>query len=273
LDGEEWRTNSLDWLPFEGWSYLGLENRRTFLKVAEAYRQAHADLEQHYRRKFELSAQQAALAALRGLQVFAYEGAWGRPDRDGLRCLILGGAPTARIAAMLARVDDFQSTPQTRLSCSNDASNCDPPDPLLHVSVTRPDVLRLLLLAKKADPRETNAFRKTAAMAAAQENVVDALRLLLAAGAPVHAVTDGKNGDKDELESVALRHDTRSALHYAAARGDLSIIRLLLAAGADPRQPDSKGLRPIHYLVGDGPVPANTVLTAADFAEAARLLR
>jgi ankyrin repeat protein len=71
---------------------------------------------------------------------------------------------------------------------------------------------------------------------------------------------------------ITLSHDARSALMYAAANGSSAMIRLLLDAGADPFQADSKGMRAVDYLLGFGPNAANTHLDAQQKAEALRLL-
>lgn len=50
------------------------------------------------------------------------------------------------------------------------------------------------------------------------------------------------------------------------------MIALLLTAGADPYQSDTKGKRAIDYLLGSGPTLRNTVLSPADRTNAVRLL-
>jgi ankyrin repeat protein len=39
----------------------------------------------------------------------------------------------------------------------------------------------------------------------------------------------------------------RSALHYAAAGGDLDDVAQLIAQGADPHEPDAAGFTPLHF--------------------------
>lgn len=50
------------------------------------------------------------------------------------------------------------------------------------------------------------------------------------------------------------------------------MIRILLNAGADPYQADTKGKRAIDYLLGFGPTPGNALLSPADRTSAALLL-
>lgn len=253
-------TRAEDWLPYEAWSYLSLDNRQSFDRIVPAFRQALDDLARHYTAKFGIPASQARTLARRALAVRVYDGNPVQPERTGLRHLIMSKAPTADIAAFLAPFDALADVPAMKFDPNVTASG-GAPDPVVLVAVGRPDVMRLLL-AKRADPNLANRFGKTAAMAAAQANDISSLRAVLAGGARVHARLDGD-----------LEYNARTALHYAAASGGIAAIRLLIEAGADKHQPDSKGLRPINYLVGDGPVPRNRVLSDADYRTAVELLR
>ncbi len=260
-----------NWRPYEAWSYMNLSNRRLFERLASTYLRARTDLSKHYQNKFGMAPDVATTKATMALRRFADEGGWlqyRHPDRNHPRHLIMAGASLAEISAAMARIETVTALPELRFGTGQTLTDIlktdsyiGPPDPLLHVAAGRPDVVRLLL-TKRADPREMNAIKKTAAMGAAQANDAESLRAVLAAGTPIHAVTSAET----------LRHDARSALHYAAS-GGLAGIRFLLAAGADPQQPDSKGMRPIHYLLGEGPAGPNRVLSAAEFRVAVDLLR
>lgn len=109
---------------------------------------------------------------------------------------------------------------------------------------------------------------RTALMAAAAQNQPERAARLLAAGARINAATWS---DGDPFRAMPA-HDGRTALDYAAANASLAMIRLLLAAGADPRQADTKGCRAIDYLLGFGPARPNPRLSPEERAEAARLL-
>jgi ankyrin repeat protein len=137
-------------------------------------------------------------------------------------------------------------------------------DPLLHVAVGHPQALPLLL-ERGRDVNERNALGKTPLMVAAQFDLIDSARHLLERGAAVNATTWKQEGG-------ALAHDNRTALMYAAASGSLPMIKLLLNAGGDPFQTDTRGRRAIDYLLGFGPVPPNPLLSPAEREEAARLL-
>ena len=43
------------------------------------------------------------------------------------------------------------------------------------------------------------------------------------------------------MQSLAERQG-RTALHYAARRGDIDVMKLLMSSGADPNRGDEKGL-------------------------------
>ncbi len=66
----------------------------------------------------------------------------------------------------------------------------------------------------------------------------EAVRLLLEAGANVHAVA--RNGMRVQ------------ALHSAAAAHDAEIVQALLEAGADPNAVQQAGYRPLHEAAGEG---------------------
>lgn len=81
------------------------------------------------------------------------------------------------------------------------------------------------LLERGGDPAQTNSAGETPLMAAVRGQQPEAVRLLLARGAKVHAeAADGS-----------------TALHLALTPDRLPIIRALLAAGADPRRPNRTG--------------------------------
>lgn len=130
------------------------------------------------------------------------------------------------------------------------------------------------------------------AAALGMEGLADAL---VASGADVDAMADAKSYDdqladfsfnapihlaalnnRPELVSLLLKSgakrdlagpDARSALHYAAARGSVAALEVLLAAGADPDAGEccSMGeavtrLSPLHYAALNGHQPAVAML-------------
>jgi hypothetical protein len=259
--------------PYETWSYMTPESRAIhgrLVRVAEALK---TKLIAHYRSR-GLDETEAEHVAHVGL----FEVVWGAwcgnavPPRS-LRKLVVDGAPAAEIRAFIqagehkdaARLEPFRT-------CAKRSGT----DPLVHMAVLNPAALPVLWeipadpanetkLDLVLDPNAPNDFGKTPLMAAAQQDRVESARLLLERGAALDRTTL-------MLGEYRLGHDARTALMYAAARGSLPMIRLLLDKGADRYAADTKGRIPLHYLLGHGPVPPNAVLSPAELAEAAALL-
>ena len=93
-----------------------------------------------------------------------------------------------------------------------------------------------ILLDAGADTEQVNAWGRNAMFLAAWEQRDEIVRLMIAAGADVHA---------------AATHDEWSPLHKAAEMGNAAMVRMLLDAGADPAKrtlPDKtfpEGVTPI----------------------------
>jgi len=242
--------------PYEVWALTSLSAHAVATRVVPLYHDAQAKLALWYMRQ-GLTAADAMRAAKTGL----FQVVWGASCGDGpphpsLRAMIMEQAPAEDVRAALATPRDAPEV----ITCARHAGL----DPLPLVAVSHPRALAVLLeQAGAADTR--NAFGKTPLMIAAQVDSVESARLLLERGASVNATTWMQEGP-------GLAHDGRTPLMYAAASGSLTMIKLLLERGADPHQADTKGRRAIHYLLGFGPVPANSRLNPDERAEAARLL-
>jgi ankyrin repeat protein len=131
--------------------------------------------------------------------------------------------------------------------------------------VVHPEALALLLERGSAFDEEI-AIGKCPLMEAAEFDQIESARLLLYHVAFVNIA-------KRQEGMLTLHHDGRSALMYAAANSPLLMIELLLEAGADPYQTDTKGARAVHYLLGYGPErPANATLTPEERSKAIGLL-
>ncbi|MGE5517824.1 MAG: ankyrin repeat domain-containing protein [Bacteroidota bacterium] len=242
--------------PYQVWGLVSLGNRAVEQRITPLYRDAAAKLAAWYGRQ-GLTADEAARAAKSGL----FRVVWGANCGDGaptpsLRGLVLDRAPIAEIRETLSG----KEAPETQ-RCAVHAGL----DPLAHLAVGHPPALTLLLdHGTKADER--NGFGKTPLMVAAQANQLDSVRLLLDRGASANATTWQQD------PALTLAHDGRTPLMYAAAHAGLPVIKLLVERGADPHLADTKGRRPIDYLLGFGPMPANPVLSPDERADAARLL-
>lgn len=98
--------------------------------------------------------------------------------------------------------------------------------------------------------KETNDFKKTPLMYAAQLSNLTAVKWLLDNGAEVNKTTLNKKYSCEPIE-----RDSRTALMYAAENANEEVIRLLLEHGADPKALDSKQNNILWYL------DKNTVLS------------
>lgn len=264
--------------PLETWSMLSLANRRKFEEYAALYEPALPALAGHYRSRFGLPADDSLAAARIAMLLPAYEGHWATPDRQGLRWLVLEGAPVDEIAALIDTAPSRDAVPMTRLGMAYyDGAwlYTGIPDPLISVSVHRPDVLRLLLDRgpfappyldelrrgdQTVDPNARTWIGKTPLMTAAEVDQLESVRILLDHGADPRAA----------LGSAELRHDRRTALHYAAANASAPVVEALLDAGADPAAEDSVGFGAVDYLQGRGPTGPNPALTADDVERLSR---
>lgn len=269
----------LDWpaptvtYPYQTWGYASLTNRDTARRLHGLFEAAKPALAGYFKAK-GLEGDEPVQAAERALFALA-RGAncGGAPPPMSLRRLLLDGGSAENLAAVLA-----EPAPE-RLKPFADCGLTAPFDSLAHLAVAHP-ALPLLWAAAgsvsgEGDPeglaqlREVNArnhFGKTPLMVAAGFDRVDAARFLLEKGARVNAET----WQPGRVPTMA--HDARTALMYAAAQGSAAMVRLLLDAGADRFQADTKGRRAVHYLLGLGPLPANPVMSAAERSEMARLL-
>ena len=260
-------------LPFRTWSYATLGHRDTFLRLQPLFERAKTSLIVWFKTK-GLDETEAAEAATRALVQSAYGAdCGGAMPPASIRKMVMDGAAAETLARQLVQ-------PTGDLTPFAECAKETPFDPLVLVAVGNPAALPLLwdaaaTASAESDPEglgavrrvnTRNAFGKTALMAAAEADQLESVRFLLDHGARVNADTWQTGGSK------TMDRDFRTALMYAAANASLPVIKALLAAGADPRQTDSAGLRPIHYLLGAGLGAPNPRLSPADRTAPARLL-
>lgn len=105
-----------------------------------------------------------------------------------------------------------------------------------------------LMLERGVDVNARNLGRGlTPLMAAAGLNNLEAIRLLLAKGADVNLFTPPDMDGTVKNGPIALGHI--SALMFAAPHGTPAVVKTLLAAGADPKATDIRGMTPLMYSV------------------------
>ncbi|MEU6009214.1 ankyrin repeat domain-containing protein [Streptomyces sp. NPDC047453] len=95
------------------------------------------------------------------------------------------------------------------------------------------DEILKLTLEHGADVRSTNRYGGTALIPASEHGHVETVRILLAAGVPVNHVNN--------LSWTALHE---AIVLGNGSRDHVTVVRLLLAAGADPSIPDKQGVLP-----------------------------
>lgn len=248
--------------PYQTWGMLSVGNRDVAAALKARYDALQTKIVAAYEER-GLTPGDSRRAAKIGLfaAVLGADCGGGLP-KSSPRAALLAGEVPANLAELAP--DDAAHDARETEACAEFAGM----DPLMHVAVASPKALAVLLGRSPAvDLRDR--IGKTPLMVAAQHDFVESARLLLAHKADVNTTTFVKT---DGYSVEGLAHDTRSPLMYAAASGSLTMIRLLLDAGADPFQADSKGARPIDYLLGYGPTGANSRLTAEEREQAAQWL-
>jgi hypothetical protein len=258
--------------PYETWSYMTPESRAIYGRLTRLAEPLKAKLVAHYKTR-GLDEKQANEAAHAGLFQIVFGASCGdaAPPRT-LRKLVVDGAKPEDLRAFIQAGEHKDAD---RLEPFRACATHTGMDPLVHMAVLNSAALPVLWeipaeaeaekLDLVVDPNATNGFGKTPLMTAAQHDRLDAARRLLKRGAVVQRATFQPFEPK-------LAHDARTPLMYAAARGSVPMIRLLLDAGGDKYAADTKGQIPLHYLLGHGPVPPNGALSPADLAEATKLL-
>jgi len=129
----------------------------------------------------------------------------------------------------ITKVNELLAEPGTTVINSRDLSSG---RSALHITVARRDKTWLsFLLGKGANPNIADIHRVTPLMLASQNGFVDGIELLIARGARVDEPTE--TGETPLILAVH-RHDT-------------AMIRVLLAAGADPERTDNSGRSAREY--------------------------
>ena len=251
------RDESLE--PLRMWSFMGLWNTRTFARFQNEFDEAVKALQGYYQREYARAhyaphaqeivswyvGERFSQKCFSGDERFAYEivttckgdipGLKDKTQHLGkngwnalLHMAILAGFPVETIAWIIEKGAGV-NTPFYDETC-------------LMKAVGRPDVLRLLL-EKGADPKAATLYGKTALFYAVQYGSIEAVRVLLGAGAPVNdAILD--LGSLEALYNAQLsQSDSQydalpekvadfTPLVYALRYGTCAMQEILLAHGA-----------------------------------------
>ena len=119
--------------------------------------------------------------------------------------------------------------------------------PLLAASSSSNAEMLRYLLDKEARMDVKDAAGRTALMNAAGQGNIESIKLLLAKGADVKAVSDKEPFPKVKNGTIALGSFT--ALNLAVIFGTPERVKLLLDAGARVNQPDARGMTPLMLAI------------------------
>jgi len=263
------------------WALADPKNYEFFEKLESLYKSARLEFTTYYNRISDLSEQDiqyATAQALVGLLLdvhFKKESSRSLPtDFSGereIRYSILNGNEIT--VAMLPQAEDIKLPPEfpdqiLQFSWYN-LPLSGWPEPLLHIAVNRPEVVRLML-ERGYDIEMRDALGKTPLMMSALSDNLDTLELLLSRGAHIDAqsyvpekiIANQALYDGDICKAVYNVHvGKRTALMYAIAEASESLIDALIKAGADLNAVDSGGHSLLNYLEGTGPTPVNPKLS------------
>jgi ankyrin repeat protein len=118
----------------------------------------------------------------------------------------------------------------------------------------KPELVDLLLSGEhKADTSASNNRGRTALMFASENNHLEVLQKLLAAGADPRAVSDGGWTGESRLHLIRRTSLTRpQALHNAADKGHARVVEILLETQIDVNAQLSNGMTPLHWAAFNG---------------------
>lgn len=227
---------------FRQWSLLGIDEYAAMEKFRAQVPLTVSQLAQLYVRKFGWSQADSQAAAETSVAAaiargFGFSNAPMFGDRSqAVRQAILEHKSVAELEALHwtavePKADAFQWN-----------------ESVLSIAVNHPDALRWLI-AKKLDANHANSFGKTPLMYAAQHNSLEAVRILLAAGADPNAATIFP----EDTCFYTLSRANVSVLHYAARYGSAAILEALVAAGAltsvtTEQRDETPGQTPLEWL-------------------------
>jgi ankyrin repeat protein len=192
---------------------------------------------------------------------------WAVNDAQKVRLLLSAGADVnaksklGRTPLIIAASDDNGMAVVRMLTERGaDVNAADYGPPATAGGVTQPNVTPLLaassasnarmvryLIAKGARADVKDAFGHTALMNAAATGSMETMRLLLAMGADVNAVSDPEPFPK--VKNGAIQLGLFTALNSAAPFGPPEKVRILLDHGAKVDEPDVRGMTPLMLAI------------------------
>ncbi|RJE75546.1 hypothetical protein BGP78_02155 [Pseudoalteromonas sp. MSK9-3] len=253
-----------DYAFLDIWALQGVSEHASFNKYITEVEVAISEVARYYESRFELSVEdakeKASLAVKQAVSsgvYFSTYNPYNTSEEVALRRAILLRQPMAKIRKI--NISKVQKRNDNKLKES-----------VLNVAIIYPEALQYLL-ESGFDPNSANMFGKTALMYAAQNNNLEAVKMLLAAGADVNAGTIIPTDDC----LFTLSTDNMSALHYAVRYASIEVIKLLVSEGAKKHHnaiDRSKGAERIEYPIDWLSKFENNYLTKADKNELVTLL-
>jgi ankyrin repeat protein len=178
---------------------------------------------------------------------------------DADRSLVWESRGGLTVLHLIAYRGDMEAAPLVVMKGAQLNAGGDAGTPLYQAVRAGHEPMVQYLLALDADANIATSSGVTPLMVAALEGYSGLVRRLLAAGASVDARTGEGVCD---LFAVDVPVCGESALHLAASRGQLDVVRLLLAASATREIEDRLGQTPAHWAARYGQRTALALLQA-----------
>lgn len=210
-----------DLANLEDWSLFNTSEYKIFQEYLAELNQSVATLAEFYAEVYGWSPEDseqlayAAATTIIGKSIRFYEfGAFTKEERDVRRAILSGMQPEK-----LKELNFDFGQESSRLYAER----------IVSLAISSPELLDYIIKAG-GDVNSENDFGKTPLMYAAQNNNLEAVRVLLAAGANPNATTRrGPNSCYYNLSTFNM-----TPLHYAVRYANPELIRLLLDGGAAP---------------------------------------
>jgi len=254
---------------FEEWSFQSLYNRSIYLNYLKLRDVVRPKLADWYERNAIVDYDTASKYADRALNTISdwafgsYSSRWVPEPLVPHTAEVLQGKDTSAFVKALGSADKIQKINSLRrLVASNpdisliravlantpDVAETGRSESPLSLSLMDPMILAQLLQSG-FDPNHQNEFGKTPLYYAIDFNHLEAVKLLLSSGADInHGYQEADQRDVGwNWGCTSIEHWNRSPLMHAAQHADVTMLELLLAAGADINARDSLGKTALDY--------------------------